>query len=367
MQMVSAEKTFTGKEWLTDHAIIIGGNGKIDSIEPKTEIGYAGALKHFDNCLIVPAFIDIQVYGAAKKLLAIYPEAETLQLMYEEFFREGTCLFLPTLATNTIEVFKKGIDAVREYWKQQGKAVYGLHLEGSWLNEVKRGAHVKEWIHSPTVEEVKDLLEYGKDVIKMITIAPEVCSDDVIELLLSNNIILSAGHSNATYNEAVNGFNKGISAVTHLYNAMSPLQHRQPGLVGAAFNHLKVKASIIPDGHHVDFAAISIAKKIMGDRLFAITDAVTETNTGPYQHQLAGDKYECNGVLSGSALSMHKAFRNLVEHAGIDVEEALRMCSLYPAQVLGCDDQYGKIVPQAAGQFLVLNKQLDVVETITTL
>jgi N-acetylglucosamine-6-phosphate deacetylase len=226
---------------------------------------------------------------------------------------------------------------------------------------------VKEWIHSPSVEEVNELLHYGKGVIKMITIAPEVCSDKIIDLILSQNIILSAGHSNASYNEAMAGFDKGISTITHLYNAMSPLQHRQPGVVGAAFNHSTVTASIIPDGHHVAYAAIAIAKKIMGDRLFAITDAVTETNVGPYQHQLAGDKYECNGVLSGSALSMHKAFKNLVEHAGIEVEEALRMCSLYPAQVLHCDDRYGKIVPQAAGQLLVLNKQLDLLEIITTL
>jgi N-acetylglucosamine-6-phosphate deacetylase len=147
---------------------------------------------------------------------------------------------------------------------------------------------------------------------------------------------------------------------------MSPLQHRQPGLVGAAFNHSKAMASIIPDGYHVDFAAIAIAKKIMGNRLLVITDAVSETNEGPYQHQLAGDKYECNGVLSGSALSMHKAFKNLVKHVGIEIEEALRMCSLYPAQVLGCDGEYGKIVPQAAGQFLVLDKQLEIAEVITS-
>ncbi|MBO9684120.1 MAG: N-acetylglucosamine-6-phosphate deacetylase, partial [Flavisolibacter sp.] len=340
MQIISAHKIFTGHEWLNDHAIVIR-NDKIEAVVPRPDTGSSNNVKHFEDGVIVPAFIDIQVYGAAKKLLAIYPEAATLQLMYEEFVRQGTCLFLPTLATNTIDVFKKGIHAVHEYWKQKGRGVFGLHLEGPWLNEVKKGAHVKEWIHSPTIEEVKDLLEYGKDVIKMITIAPEVCSDEVIELILSHNIILSAGHSNATYEEAINGFNKGISAVTHLYNAMSSLQHRQPGLVGASFNHSKVKASIIPDGYHVDYAAISIAKKIMGERLFVITDAVAETNTGPYQHQLAGDKYECNGVLSGSALSMHKACKNLVQHAGINVEEALRMCSLYPAQVLGCDDQYG--------------------------
>jgi N-acetylglucosamine-6-phosphate deacetylase len=365
MQIISAEKIFTGREWLTNHAIVIQ-DGKVDGIVLKSKIESTHKTKHFDNCFIVPAFIDAQVYGAAKKLLAVYPEAATLQMMYEEFIAQGTCLFVPTLATNTIDVFKKAIDAVRKYWSNDGKGVYGLHLEGPWINEIKRGAHVKEWIHLPTVEETKDLLDYGKDVIKTITIAPEVCSDEVIDLILSYNIIISAGHSNATYNEAMHGFEKGISTVTHLYNAMSPLQHRQPGLVGATMNHPSVTSSIIPDGHHVDYAAIAIAKKITGERLYAITDAVTETNEGPYQHQLAGDKYQCNGVLSGSALSMHKAFKNLVEYAGIDVEEVLRMCSLYPAQVLKCDDQYGRIVPQAAGQFLVLDKQLEIVEVITS-
>lgn len=362
MQIISAEKIFTGYEWLADHSIIIK-DGLVDSVVSKSEVE---STKHFANCFIVPAFIDIQVYGSAKKLLAVYPQASTLRLMYEEFIAKGTCLFLPTLATNTVELFKKGIDAVRDYWNNGGNSVYGLHLEGPWINEIKRGAHVKEWIHPPSVNEVKDLLEYGKGVIKMITIAPEVCCDEIINLFLSHNIILSAGHSNATYDEATRGFDKGISTTTHLYNAMSPLQHRQPGLVGAAFNHSKAMASIIPDSHHVDYAAISIAKKIMGNRLFVITDAVSETSEGPYQHQLAGDKYECNGVLSGSALSMHKAFKNLIEHAGIEIEEALRMCSLYPAQALRCDSEYGKIVPQAAGQFLVLDKQLEIADVITS-
>jgi len=364
MQIFSAEKIFTGSEWLVNYAIVIDEN-KIKSILPKSRVESA-EIKHFNDCFIVPALIDAQVYGAAKKLLSVYPEASTLKLMYETFIAEGTCLFVPTLATNTLDVFKKAIDAVKEYRSKGGKGVYGLHLEGPWINDIKRGAHVKEWAHSPTIEEVKDILEYGKGIVKMITIAPEVCSDAVIDLMLSYNIILSAGHSNANYNEAMHGFDKGIFAVTHLYNAMSSLQHRQPGLVGATFNHSKVRSSIIPDGHHVDYAAVAIAKKIMGDRLFAITDAVTETNVGPYQHQLAGDKYECNGVLSGSALSMQQAFSNLVKHAGVETDEALRMCSLYPAEVLKCADRYGKIAPHYAGQFLVLNDQWEVACVITS-
>jgi N-acetylglucosamine-6-phosphate deacetylase len=364
MQKISADKIFTGTEWLVDHVIVVEGD-QIQAIIPRSKVDSTG-IKYFHDCFIVPAFVDVQVYGASKKLLAAFPTPQTLGLMYERFIGEGTALFLPTLATNTLDVFKKSIDAVRQYWKQNGKGVYGLHLEGPWINEAKRGAHVKELIHSPKIDEVKNLLEYGRDVIKMITIAPEVCTDEVIELILSYQIILSAGHSNASYSEALHGFEKGISTVTHLYNAMSSLQHRSPGLVGATFNHSKARSSIIPDGYHVDYAAIVIAKKIMGNRLFAITDAVTETKTGPYQHHLAGDKFECNGTLSGSALSMLKAFKNLVSYADIDIEEALRMCSLYPAQVLRMEDRYGKIAPLAAGQLLVLDKQLEFVEMITT-
>jgi len=253
---------------------------------------------------------------------------------------------------------------VKSYWQQGGKGVYGLHLEGPWISKAKRGAHIEAFIHSPTVAEVEELLEYGKGIIKMITLAPEVCSEDVLKRIQEEGIIISAGHSSATYKEATQAFDKGISTATHLYNAMSALQHREPGMVGALFNHATTKCSVIPDGFHADFEAVKIAKKIMGSRLFAITDAVTETTTGPYQHQLEGDKYVCNGVLSGSALTMHKAFYNLVKKVNIEVDEALRMCSLYPAEVLGCDDTYGKIAPGYAAQFVILKNNLELEEVI---
>jgi N-acetylglucosamine-6-phosphate deacetylase len=355
------KKLFTGNEWLYNHEILIE-DGIIISVLPSAE---HTLITDDTDSFVAPAFIDFQVYGAARRLFAVSPSANTLRTMQQVFSKEGTCLFQPTLATNTIDIFTQGIDAVRDYWNGGGTGVHGLHLEGPWLHPDRRGAHIKELIHSPGIEEVKELLEYGKGVIKTITIAPEVCSNEVIELILSYDIVLSAGHSNATYNQAVRSFENGISTVTHLYNAMSPLHHREPGLVGAAIHHSSVAASIIPDGHHVAFTAISIAKALMGDRLFAITDAVTETVSGPYQHHLVGDKYECNGTLSGSAISMYDAFYNLVTKVEIKVEEALRMCSLYPARALGIEYQYGKIAPGFAAQFVVLNKQLDLANVIT--
>ncbi len=356
------QKLFNGSDWLYNQEIIIE-DGWIKSLSPSAE---HTLITEETETFWAPAFVDFQVYGAAEKLFAIYPSAATLKAMQHEFSKEGTCLFQPTLATNTLAVFKQGIDAIRAYWNEGGKGVHGLHLEGPWLHPGKRGAHIKELIHSPSVAEVDELLNYGQDVIKTITIAPEVCNDEIIELILSHNIILSAGHSNATYEQAINSFGKGITAVTHLFNAMSPLHHREPGLVGAAVHHSSVMVSIIPDGHHVNFAAISIAKNLLGDRLFAITDAVTETTTGPYQHHLIGDKYECNGTLSGSAISMYDAFYNLVTKVGIKVEEALRMCSLYPAKTLGIEHQYGKIAPGFAAQFVVLNKQLKLADVVTS-
>ena len=341
-KIYTADRIFTGENWLTGHAIIMQ-DGIIDAVVPVASLTSSQRTEQFGNCFIAPAFIDLQIYGAYGKLLSVYPEADSLHKLKEYCEKGGTAFCLPTVATNTKEIVCKCIDAVKEYRSKGGEGILGLHLEGPWISTVKRGAHVQSLIHAPAVQEAEELLNYGKGVIKMITLAPEVCSAAIIDLILSHNIIISAGHSNATYYEAKTAFANGITAVTHLYNAMSPLQHRQPGLAGAAMDDSTIMASIIPDGHHVDYAAIRIAKKIMKERLFVITDAVTDATEGYYQHKKSGDKYEAGNILSGSALSMAKAVQNLVNFAGIELGEALRMCSLYPAQVLGLKEQ-GKIM-----------------------
>lgn len=355
----AAPKLFTGSQWLHQHAMIVK-EGSIEALVPFSDLNENDyEVKRFTEGFLAPAFIDIQIYGACGKLLAVHPTAEALQALVDYCTAGGAPLCVPTVATNSDAVFRQCINAVKEYWAAGGKGVYGLHLEGPWINVEKRGAHVAQFIHAPALNEVKSLLEYGKDVIKIITLAPEVCSHEVIQYIQKANIIISAGHSNATYEEALKAFDAGITTATHLYNAMSPLQHRQPGLVGALFNHNRAMCSIIPDGHHVAYAAIAIAKKAMGERLFAITDAVTETTTGHYYHQLQGNKYVCNGTLSGSALTMHKAFKNLVQHAGIAVEEALRMCSLYPARALQQQGTYGTLQPGCSAQALALTDALE--------
>jgi len=363
MPVYTADKIYTGTEWLSNHAVVVE-EGIIASIVPLDTFSTVEKVESFGNNYIVPSFIDIQIYGAYGKLLSAYPETDALKKLKEYCEKGGAAFCMPTVATNTYEVFYKAIDAMREYWKIGGEGILGLHLEGPWINASKRGAHIEALVHSPTLTQAQEILNYGKDVIKIITLAPEVCSKEVIDLILSHNIIISAGHSNATYEQAKKSFANGITTVTHLYNAMSSLQHRQPGLVGAVMDDFTTRSSIIPDGYHVDYAAIRIAKQVMKERLFVITDAVTDTSRGEYQHELAGDKYEAAGILSGSALTMDKAVKNLVNHAGIELGEAIRMCSLYPAQVMKVDNQLGKIAPGYKANMTVLSSEITTLQVI---
>ncbi|MFZ1306278.1 MAG: N-acetylglucosamine-6-phosphate deacetylase, partial [Ferruginibacter sp.] len=341
-----------------EHAAIVV-DGIIKDMVPVTALDPLMEAAYFDNSILAPAFIDLQIYGAYEKLFSVYPDIYSLQLLNKYSNSGGAAFCMPTVATNRPEVFFKCIDAIRLYWQQGGEGILGLHAEGPWINRLKRGAHIESLIHSPSLQEVEAFIDYGKDVLKIITLAPEVCSKEIIELIHSSGIKIFAGHSNATYEESIQSFDNGLTAVTHLYNAMSPFQHRSPGLVGAAFDHQQIKASIIADGYHVDYAGIRIAKKIMQQRLFAITDAVTATTEGYYQHQPDGDKFTAGNILSGSALTMYKALQNLVNHVGIETGEALRMCSLYPAQVMQLDDRLGRIAPGNQAQMVLLPQSLD--------
>jgi N-acetylglucosamine-6-phosphate deacetylase len=301
----------------------------------------------------------MQIYGGNGKLFSHDLSIESLKATYEYCLHGGCTHFMITMATNTIEKFLQGFDVVRAYWQQGGRGLLGLHLEGPYINPGKRGAHLAQCVKKASMEEVKMLLEKGEGVFKMMTLAPEQCDDAIIDLLLQHNIIISAGHTNATYQQAMNGFNKGIHAATHLFNAMSPLQHREPGMVGAVMNHPFVMSSIVCDGVHVDYAAVHIAKKVLQQRLFFITDAVAETTSGEYQHVFRNDRYTLpDGTLSGSALTMLQCVKNAVAHAGISLEEALRMAAAYPAQLI-TDKKLGKIETGYQADFVVFDNMLE--------
>lgn len=345
---VSAQALFTGSNWISEVVVEIA-KGKVIAIG---KTGY-DAEKAYP--LVVPALIDLQIYGADSKLFSEFPETSTIKKIYDYCLAGGAAFFQPTIASQSTEIIYKAIDAVKEYITSGGKGCIGLHIEGPWISAAKKGAHNEAIIHAPSIKEAVDLIEYGKGWITMITLAPEICNAAIISLFEENGIVVSAGHTNADYTTATEFFNKNITVATHLYNAMSPFNHRAPGVVGALFNHNKAKCSVIVDGYHVDFAAIKIAKKIMKERLFCITDAVTTTTTGLYRHELVGDKYECDGVLSGSALTQIKSVNNLVEEVGVELGDAVCMCSVYPAQVMQKENMTGTIEVNKNADLLCLN------------
>ena len=346
---------FTGTETLTGKVLLIRDDRIESLIDPElipegTEIFDCG------GSLLSAGLIDLQIAGGGGYLFSANPSAESLKAITEAITQSGTTGFLIAIPTNSSDVYHEVIRVVRE---NPHPAILGLHIEGPFISPVRRGAHIKELIKPPTIEDVKALIDDGKGVVKMLTVAPEVCYPEVIELLNDNGIVVAAGHSNATFREAVNGFRWGIRTTTHLFNAMSQLHHRDPGLPAAVFETENVFASIIADGIHVDYSMISIAKKLLKERLFLISDAVEETLAGSYNHVRQSDRFALSdGTLSGSMLTMMKAVRNCVENVGINVEEALRMASEYPAKVMRISDK-GRIEPGCKADLVVFDRDFN--------
>lgn len=354
---------YTGSEILNNHAVLTDGK-KITGIVSENEIPSGFFETDLKEHNLTPSFLDLQIYGAGQYLFSNDPSSEALDAINMFCMKGGCSGFLITMASNSFDVTERFISAAKKLISNQHSGMLGLHIEGPWINPEKRGAHPEAYIYSPTLDDAKKLIDMSDGIIRMITLAPEVTDDSVIDYLTDNNIILSAGHSNATYQQATKAFHK-IKTATHLFNGMSGFRGREPGLVGALLDHPEATCSIIADGIHVDYASIRICKKIMGERLFLITDAVAASGSGTYQHHFNADHYVMpDGTLSGSALNMMQAVKNCVTKAGIPLDEALRMASLYPARVLGLQHQYGKIAPGFKASFTIFNRELNCIEMI---
>jgi N-acetylglucosamine-6-phosphate deacetylase len=354
---------YTGKEFLTGISILVD-EGKILGFVYDTDLPEDYAIHDLKGNNIAPAFIDLQIYGGNGLLFSSDPSIEAINATHEYCLSGGASKFLITIATNSKEVISNGISTVKKYLNEGGNGLFGLHLEGPWINPEKRGAHLLQHIRQPTMEDVKKLIEEAEGVVKMITLAPEKVDEKIIDYLRENKIVISAGHSNASYKKATEAFEK-IKTTTHLFNAMSPFQSREPGMVGAIYNHPSVCSSIVADGIHVDFAAIQVSKKILGERLFLITDAVAETLEGPYLHILKNDRFVIpDDTLSGSTLTMMKAVKNCLQYCNIDLQEAIRMASLYPAKILGIENEFGLIERNYNASFVVFDNEMNVIEAV---
>ena len=357
LQLISDGVITTGK------AVLIKGDKIIDVI---ADTDMPGDATHIDlnGNYLAPGLIDLQIYGAGSPLFfGGDPSPEALAQMEHVLLAQGCTGFLATIATNTDDIVEQSIEAALQYWDKRIGNFLGLHLEGPYLNPKRCGAHPPALIKKGALKQVQSWVEKANGLIKMITLAPELQDAKVLEYLDQQGVVISSGHSNATYNEGKSFLNKPVQAVTHLYNAMPPIHHRDPGYIPAIFEE-RPYTSIVADGVHVDFAMIRLAKRELGNKLFLITDAVTESNSGTYKHRFKGDRYVMpDGTLSGSCLTLLKAVQNCVEQVGISLAEAINMASLYPAQLAKMSAK-GKIAVGYDADMIVFSADYEVQGTV---
>ena len=373
MYALTQGRIFTGHKVLDNHAVIIA-NGLIERVCPQENVPAGMEIRDVGGAIIAPGFIDLQLNGCGgvqfnDDIAAI--SVETLHTMQKANEKSGCTSFLPTLITSTDELMKRAVEVMRAYLAQNAHQALGLHLEGPWLNPLKKGTHDPALIRAPD-KALVDYLCANADVIAKITLAPEKVDAAVIRQLRNAGIIISAGHSHATYDEAADGIDAGITFATHLYNAMPTTSGREPGLIGALFDSPDVWCGVIADGLHVHYANIRNAKRIKGDKLILVTDATAPAGacidrfifagkTIYYRDGLCVDE---NGTLSGSALTMIEAVRNSVEHVGISLDETLRMATLYPARAMGVDTHLGSIEAGKVANLTVFTRDYHITRTI---
>jgi len=363
-------KIFTGSDVLVEHAVIINNNF-IDAVCPISELPEGIETRDLNGANLSPGFIDLQLNGCGGVMLNDEITAETMQIMHEANLKSGCTSFLPTLITSSDEDMRQAVAAARDYHAKYQNQSLGLHLEGPYLNVAKKGIHSVDFIR-PSDDSMIDFMCDNADVIAKVTLAPEHNEPAHIERLKQAGIVVSIGHTNATYAEARRGFDAGITFATHLFNAMTPMVGREPGVVGAIYDTPDVYAGIIADGFHVDYANIRIAHKIKGEKLVLVTDATAPAGADMDYFIFVGKKVyyrdgKCvdeNGTLGGSALTMIEAVQNTVEHVGIALDEALRMATLYPAKAIGVEEQLGRVKKGMVANLTVFDRDFNVQATV---
>ncbi|MDQ2194388.1 MULTISPECIES: N-acetylglucosamine-6-phosphate deacetylase [unclassified Vibrio] len=363
-------KIYTGNDVLVDHAVIIN-NELIEAVCPIADLPQDIATQDLNGANLSPGFIDLQLNGCGGVMLNDEVTATTMQIMHKANLKSGCTSFLPTLITSSDEDMRKAISAAREYHSQYKNQSLGLHLEGPYLNVMKKGIHSVDFIRPSDDNMIATMCE-NSDVIAKVTLAPEHNNPEHIERLVKAGIVVSIGHTNATYTEARKSFESGITFATHLFNAMTPMVGREPGVVGAIYDTPEVYAGIIADGFHVDYANIRIAHKIKGEKLVLVTDATAPAGANMDYFIFVGKKVyyrdgKCvdeNGTLGGSALTMIEAVQNTVEHVGIALDEALRMATLYPAKAIGVDHKLGRVKKGMVANLTAFDRDFNVQATV---
>jgi N-acetylglucosamine-6-phosphate deacetylase len=370
--IISNGTIITPFQLLEDKVISIE-KGKIIAIENKKNIAAPVGTEVIDarDGFVVPGFIDIHVHGGGGSDImdGNYEAVKQVAVTHSRF---GTTAFLPTTMTMSKDKIIRSLRSIHEAFVKGTRAaeILGVHMEGPYISPEKKGAQKEEDIKKASIEEFLEFNRTSGNLISLVTIAPEIPGAiELIRWLSEHKIIASIGHSNATYEQVQEGIRAGLSHVTHTFNAMSGLNHREPGVVGAALLSSQLILEMIADGIHLHPAVMQIlvkAKEI--GKIVLITDAMRATSKPEGTYELGGQEVTVSkgqarlkdGTLAGSVLTMDKAVRNMINKVEVSLTEAIQMATINPAKCLGVEGKKGSLEPGKDADIVILNKKLKV-------
>lgn len=368
---------FTHGPMLLEHGLVDGQallvrDGLISAIVPASPENLRDTeVVDLDGRLLLPGFIDVQVNGGGGVLFNDLPTVDGIRRIAQAHARFGTTGFLPTLISDDLGVVANAIGAVDEAMAAGVPGVLGIHIEGPYLNAGRKGVHNAEHFLELDRDAVALLCSLRRGVT-VLTLAPELARPEALDQLAAAGVILSAGHTNASASEIEAARRHGLRGYTHLFNAMSQLSAREPGVVGAALGDDESWCGLIVDGRHVDPRVLRIALRARRhDRFMLVTDAMPPVGTSAATFQLQGrtitvaDGYcvDEQGTLAGTALDMSMAVRNAISMLGLDPASAVRMASEYPASFLGLGASHGRLASGYRADLLIADRDYRVVAT----
>ncbi|HWU16287.1 MAG TPA: N-acetylglucosamine-6-phosphate deacetylase [Devosia sp.] len=370
---VTGARIFDGHDWQDDAALLIEF-GQVSGIVQADAVPANAETVQLAGGMLVPGFIDLQVNGGGGILFNNAPTLESIRTICSVHAQFGTTALLPTLITDTVEVNIQAIAAGEAAARQGVPGFLGLHLEGPHLSIARKGTHDPALIRPMDDDDLARLLAARRHLPNLLcTVAAETVTPAQIAALSDAGIIVSIGHSDASADTVATAFDAGASMATHLFNAMSQLGNREPGVVGAVLGHDKVFAGLIADGIHVHPGSIHVAlrAKSGSGRIFLVTDAMSQTGTDIKTLTLNGRTITradgalrlADGTLAGADLDMIDAVEFMHSRIGLPLEEALRMASLYPAQAMGLAADHGHLRPGAIASFVHLDASRKVLST----
>lgn len=370
---ITGARIFDGASWHANAALVVA-DGKIEAIRPTTDLPEDIETIEAGGGMIVPGFIDLQVNGGGGVLLNEEPTVAGLAQICAAHAKFGTTGLLPTLITDTFEITAKTVEAGKQAKLQGVPGFLGLHLEGPHLSIARKGAHDPKLIRPMEEKDIELMLSCrGSFDAMMITIAPENVTPEQAKRLSEASFMVSLGHTDTTYEIAKTYAEAGVRTVTHLFNAMSPLGHRQPGVVGAALDISSLYVGLIADGIHVHPASMGIALRAKNGpgKIFIVTDAMSPIGTDMTSFTLNGREILrrdgrltlADGTLAGADIDMISSVRFVHETLGLPLEEALRMASAYPAEAAWLSDRKGALKPGCDADFVMLTDELGMKST----